>query len=74
MPSRGSLILPRFHRILSGEIENKEEVSIQITFRIISSEDGSVAGMANLKRTKKGEIRSIVGDMLEDMANSVNLE
>lgn len=54
--------------------ENKEEVSIQITFRIISTEDGSVAGMANLKRSRKGEVKSIVGDMLEEMAGTVKLK
>jgi len=54
--------------------ENRDEISIQITFRFISTEDGSVAGMANLKHTEKGEVKSTISDMLDKMVDSIKLE
>ncbi len=54
--------------------ENRDELSIQITFRIISTEDGSVTGIVDLKQTKNGDVKSIISDMLNKMTSSLKLE
>ena len=69
------LILGSLTQLDTNEINPEENIQthLQVTFRILSSKDGSVIGMVSLEEQKKGEIKKIVSAMMKKMADAVKL-
>ena len=69
------LILGEITRLdgLSVDTENDGRMSIQIMFRIVSSEDGDVIGIVTRRGSQKTESKKIVSEMIGKMAGSVRL-
>ena len=69
------LIFGKIEKLDQNEIDpaNQEKLIIQITFRLISSKDGAVAGMVTKSVNKKGDVKIIVKGMIEDMVGEVDV-
>lgn len=62
---------------LNGQIvapEAEEKTTFAITIRLLSTKDGSVAGMVNREESKKGNLENLIRELIRDMAGDVELK
>ena len=67
------LILGKLIRLNKAELADVDETgySFQVTFRVLAVKDGSVIGIVNHHGAGKGEIQSILGQIIDEMASQV---